>query len=124
MKLEKTYSDVATYGDKYQFYHNIDAGTVVCTTMYKGQIVRGVAKCNPEDDFNLEIGKMLAYLRCKQKFAWKKLKHASEVYTEANNIVEKAEKNRDKVLTFVTDADCQYTMAADNLWEFERKLGI
>ena len=124
MKLEKTYSDTAMYGNKYNFYHNVDTRTVVCTTMYKGQTIRGVAKCDPEDEFNLEVGKMLSYLRCKQKFACKKLKHAYQSYDEARKMVEKAINNRDKILDFVEDADYQYEMASANLWNFEQKLGI
>ena len=53
MKLTKTYSDVAEYGEKYHFYHNVETGVVVCTRLYKSQIIRGTAKCDPKDDFDI-----------------------------------------------------------------------
>jgi hypothetical protein len=83
MKLEKNYADITAYGEKYHFYHNAETGTIVCTTLYKGQMVRGIAKCSPEDDFDIEIGKKLAYLRCKQKFFKKKVKRACQAYKDA-----------------------------------------
>lgn len=40
---------------------------VVATTKYEGKKVRAVAKCHPEDTFDLKVGIRLAVLRCDTK---------------------------------------------------------
>lgn len=54
---------INTYGSKHHFHHNPKNNNVICTTTYKNQTIRGIAKCDPEDDFVLENGQYLAYLR-------------------------------------------------------------
>ena len=124
MKLEQTYSDIANYGEKYRFYYHAETNTVVCTTMYKGQTVRGVAKCNPEDRFNLETGKKLAYLRCKKKFAHKKLCRAEKAYADAVTVEARAHNNLCKAAEFVDDSNYQLDLVTDELTNFERELEI
>ena len=121
MELTKTYSDIAEYGEKYHFYHTTDNRTVVCTTLYKGQIVRGVAKCNPEDCFDIEFGKKLAYLRCKHKFMQKKLNRAKKTKDEAIISVAKAKNNLWKADEFVNDVEMQLADINKELNEFESK---
>lgn len=43
----------------------------VVDTLYTPHNLRGVAKCNPEDEFNLEVGKRIAYRRLQVKY-WDK----------------------------------------------------
>lgn len=40
---------------------------VVVTTKYEGKTIKGVAKCAPEDTFDVEVGTKLAKLRCLSK---------------------------------------------------------
>jgi hypothetical protein len=124
MKLEKTYADIAAYGEKYHFYHNADNGTIVCTTMYKGQMVRGIAKCSPEDNFDIETGKKLAYLRCKEKFSRKKLRRARSAYEESVIVEARAKNNLNKAVDFVNDSNYQLELATNELINFENELGI
>lgn len=124
MKLTQTNSDISNYGEKYHFYHNADTGTIVCTTLYKGQMVRGIAKCSPEDNFDIEVGKKLAYLRCKQKFAQKKLKRAHNAYLDAITVESRAKHNLSKAAEFVDDSHCQLELISDELINFEYDLGI
>ena len=91
-------------GNKYNFYYNMSSGLVICAAHYKGKIVRGVSKCCPEDTFNLDVGKELAYLRCKQKLAERKYKHANEVCTEAKAAVEAATVAHRKAELFAQEA--------------------
>ena len=43
--------------EKYKYYQ---AGNkVIAVSTFAGRTVRGVAKCNPKDNFDLEKGKML-----------------------------------------------------------------
>ena len=122
MELTKTYSDIAKYGEKYHFYHTADNRTVVCTTLYKGQIIRGVAKCNPEDEFDLEFGKDYAYLRCRQKFMLKKLNRAKKTKDEAIISVARANNNLYKAYEFVNDVEMQLAYINKELNELESKV--
>ena len=47
---------------KYQFYSFNN--TIIALSHYKGKIIKGIAKCHPDDEFNLEKGKELAMVRC------------------------------------------------------------
>ena len=60
---------------KYRFYTN-GKNLVVAVTSFQGQNVRGVAKCNEQDEFDLETGKKLAAARCAMKIAKKRVKYA------------------------------------------------
>ena len=122
MELTKTYSDIAEYGEKYRFYHNAENSVIVCTTIYKGETVRGVAKCSPEDRFDVEAGKRLAYLRCKQKFLHKKLKRAQKVYASAVSEHAKTQNMYQVAAEFVEDVETQIGDIDYELYEFERKL--
>ena len=122
MKLNPTYKDLQTYGDKYHFYYHLENHTIVCTTLYKGQMVRGIAKCSPEDDFSLETGKKLAYLRCKKKFLRKKLKRAINAKLDAVVAEARANNNLKKAYMFVCDTELQLDEAEKNLAEFEKTL--
>lgn len=124
MKLEKTNADIATYGEKYNFYSHEASKTIVCTTMYKGQMVRGVAKCSPEDNFDINLGKKLAYLRCKEKFSRKKLARAHKAYAEAVEIEARADNNLWKAAEFVDDSNYQLELTRNELSRFEHELGI
>lgn len=122
MKLEQTQADINAYGRKYNFYYNEESKTIVCATLYKGQPVRGIAKCDPDDVFDIDLGKKLSYLRCVQKFAQKKLKHAQNVKQKAFDVVVKSRYSLYKACQFVADAELQFDVAMDELVKFESKL--
>lgn len=67
--------------EKYKFY--VSHNKVIAITTYAGRTVRGVAKCHPEDMFDLEVGKKIAAARCAKKVAKKRLKRADEMYKNA-----------------------------------------
>ena len=122
MELTKTYSDIAEYGDKYRFYHNADNGIIVCTTTYKGKTVRGTAKCSPEDNFDINTGKKLAYLRCKTNFMHKKYQRARKVCEDTTRAYAKAQNARDAAFEFADDVAFQYTTLYNELAKFEQEL--
>ena len=63
---------------KYNYYTD-GHSLVICATTYAGKTVRGIAKCNTEQDtFDLQKGKALAKLRCDCKLAEKRLRKAEE----------------------------------------------
>lgn len=45
---------------------------VIAISHYAGQTIKGVAKCSPNDEFDLEYGKRLAAARCNQKVCEKR----------------------------------------------------
>lgn len=66
---------------RYEYYVNNKKQEVYCVTKYENETVKGVAKCSPEDKFDLEKGKRLAKARCVKKFYNKKLNHARNTLT-------------------------------------------
>lgn len=122
MKLGSTYEDYLEYGDRYKFYYNKDEETIICTTLYKGQVVRGIAKCNPEDEFNLELGKKLAYLRCRKKVLRKKLKRAYNAERDAIVAEARAKCYLDCTREFVSDSEMQLDKIIDELVTLESQL--
>lgn len=58
------------------FYNS--GNKVIAISSFAHKLVRGIAKCNPEDDFSLDKGKKLAAARCYKKIAAKKVKSAEE----------------------------------------------
>lgn len=65
-------------------YYTDNKSLVVCVVTYAGKTVKGIAKCNTEQDtFDLQKGKELAKLRCDYKLAEKRLHKAEERQWEA-----------------------------------------
>lgn len=71
---------------KYYFGKNI----VVAVSSFAGKTVRGVAKCGPNDEFDVEKGKELARARCARKIAEKRFKRAMKKCEEAQRIRDEA----------------------------------
>ena len=67
--------------DKYRYYTSDNK--VIAISTYGGKKVRGIAKCAPNDTFNLEIGKQLAAARCNEKIAKKRHERARQKYIDA-----------------------------------------
>lgn len=63
---------------RYSSYKLPDGKTkVIAESSYHGNRVRGYAICSPEDNFDLELGKKLAAMRCNEKIQIKKMKTLS-----------------------------------------------
>ena len=71
---------------KYYFGKNV----VVAVSSFAGKTVRGVAKCGPNDEFDVEKGKELARARCARKIAEKRYKRAVKKCEEAQRIFNEA----------------------------------
>lgn len=87
---------------KYTFYH-ID-NKIIALSTYAGKTVKGIAKCSPEDEFNIETGKSLAAARCNAKVAVKRVKNAQKKWNEAVQAYLKAEKHMRKMAQYYEDA--------------------
>ena len=92
--------------DKYRFYTSKNCVYAVST--YAGKPVRGVAKCDPQDQFSLEDGKALAAARCNEKISCKRLKRAMRKFAEAEYDCIVAQRQYEKMKEYVKDAqvDC------------------
>ena len=88
---------------KYRFYTDNEK-IVACMSSYAGKTVRGVAKCDPRDTFDLEYGKKLAQARCDHKIAEKRYKNAQLKYEEATYESEKAYKHLLDMGAYVRDS--------------------
>ena len=93
--------------NKYVFYtHN---NKVIAVSTYAGKKVKGVAKCNPEDTYDLEKGKKLAAARCNAKVAIKRRKNARAKLAEAKKLQEIAAIRVTKMEQYYLDSiEAQY----------------
>ena len=92
-------------------------GTVVAISSYAGKPVRGVAKLNPEDQFDVEFGKKLAAARCNLKVAKKRLQRATGKYSESGIAYVEAKRQYNKMCDYFCDATDAYDKAAEELRE-------
>lgn len=97
--------------DRYNYVVVPKKKKVVAYSTYAGQSVRGVAKCAPEDEFDVEFGKKLAAARCNVKVARKRLKRALEMRDVAWEEYLKAEDQLMKEEDYVDDANSALTEA-------------
>ena len=76
--------------------------------------MRGVAKCNPADEFDLAKGKALAEARCNAKVAEKRFKRAKSKCEETFKAYGEAIAKHNKMVDYYEDA-----LAAKELAEKE-----
>lgn len=97
--------------DRYTYIVVPKKRKVIAYSTYAGQAVRGIAKCAPNDEFDIEFGKKLAAARCNVKVARKRLKRALErrdaAWEEFAQIEERLLKEED----YVDDANVALTEA-------------
>ena len=104
--------------DKYKFYQfkNENGGlTIVAASTYAGKTVKGYAKCDPRDEFDIEKGKKLAAARCNLKIAEKRKMRAADKYMDAASEADKAAEYFDRMKQYFMDADDQVDAAAAEL---------
>lgn len=112
---------------KFTFYeHFTPEGKkeVIAVSNYFGKVVRGVAKCNPEDEYNAEIGKELAAARCEQKIARLRLQRAAGKYLDAAKAADKAEMIFQDSKEYYMDAFDKLTDANGELDRIYTKLKV
>jgi hypothetical protein len=92
--------------DKYKFYVYAIKGItrVKAVSTYCGKNVFGVAKCDPNDTFSIEKGKILAAARCNQKIARKRVKRAEKKYEDSIEMIERAKIYSHKMNRYFIDA--------------------
>lgn len=97
--------------------HTDGHSKVIAVSSFAGQTVRGVAKCAPNDTFDLEYGKRLAIARCASKIAEKRAVRAEAKVIEAYDMVNKTLDHLFKMLRYSADAESVAEDAMCNLAE-------
>ena len=104
-------------------YRFIEApNKVICISTYAKKIVKGVAKCSPNDKFDIEIGKKLSQLRCDEKVAEKRMKRAFNKYEEALQHLADAKLYLFSMEDYYNSAVEKYNDACDKLDKFSAKV--
>jgi hypothetical protein len=84
---------------------------VIAVSSFAGQTVRGVAKCNPADEFDFDKGAALAAARCSAKIAEKRMKRAYTKVDEAKAQLDAAISYYSEMLKYQSDAEATYNIA-------------
>lgn len=105
---------------EYNIYVIESRRMVVATTKYEGKKVRAVARCHPEDTFDLKVGIRLAVLRCELEMykmkrrilnnSLKGLTHNVKLWEE---ILCDARKEHDRILDECANAENNITDIED-----------
>lgn len=104
-------------------YRFIESGNkIICISTYAKKVVKGIAKCSPNDKFDIEIGKKLAQLRCDEKIANKRANRALGKYFEAADILMDAKAYFDDMQKYYHDSEDKYTKVLEDLEEFEKNI--
>ena len=84
---------------------------VIAVSSFAGKTVRGVAKCNPADNFDSERGAALATARCGVKIAEKRVKRAYNKVDEAKAAVEAAMEHLAEMMRYQADSEAKLNVA-------------
>lgn len=88
----------------YKTYVDEKNKTVIAVCRYAGRNVRAVAKCSPEDTFDIAIGTELAIARCEWKVAKLKLQNAGSCYMKAAKAADEATLRLSKMKDYYMDS--------------------
>lgn len=108
--------------DNYRFYIS-NKNEIIAVSTFAGKSVRGVAKCNPDDEFSLADGKALAMARCNEKIAERRLRRAKEKIAESRSAYEYAKRTHEKMKNYLLDSDKEYAEAKKNVESILAKIG-
>lgn len=98
----------------YTIYTDEKNRQVIAVCRYAGRKVRAVAKCAPEDTFDIEKGTEIAVARCEIKVAKLKIQRASAKYLEAAAAADAAQKRYDDMKQYYMDAVDQLDSAIES----------
>ena len=77
---------------------------VIATSRDAGKTIKGIAKCSPEDEFDVEKGKELAAARCNVKVTERRKKRAATEYDEIVTLINELERYKEKKSNIYTKA--------------------
>ena len=105
---------------RYKFYPT--GNKVVCVSSYAGKAVRGIAKCDPKDTFDLEGGKKLAQARCDYKIAKKRVLRARAKHAEATKALGDAREYQEKMQSYYDESFRDFVRLDEELKALEAKM--
>ena len=105
---------------RYRFIRNDNK--IICLSTYAKRAVRGVAKCSPNDDFDIEKGETLARLRCDVKVAEKRMNHAYDRYMEAREILFEAQDYFEDMSRYYDESCQKYNEINRTLYNFQKNI--
>lgn len=108
--------------DKYTYFVADKQKKVVAVSTYAGKIVRGVAKCDPRDEFSVEDGKKLAAARCAVKVAKKRNANANAQKKKAYNELVAKQNRLQKMNDYVDDSRRALNAATSELAAIEASM--
>ncbi len=106
---------------KYNYFTD-EKNKVIAVATYAGKPVRGVAKCDPQDSFDIETGKKLAAARCNEKVAKKRQANAFKQMKAAEKAYEDAKKHYDNMVNYYNDACEAFAEATLSLADIKNRL--
>lgn len=92
---------------------------VIAVSKYKGNSVRGVAKCGPDDKFDIEKGETLAIARCLKKIAQKRYADIQRNLIKAQIAAENAKARYNKMSVKASEYYHEMLAYEDNLTAIE-----
>lgn len=92
-----------------------DVAKIIVMSTYAGKPVRGVAKCDPRDNFDIEKGRELAKARCDLKIARKRHERACAEYKKALEAAAKAHERLENMEQYVSDSSINLSKARHQL---------
>ena len=109
---------------KFEFTYKIDEGNkvVVALSSFAGKTITGVARCAPEDTFDIDKGKKLAAARCNLKIAEKRMKYAEKCAGRAAKSLEYWVAEKEKAAKYEADSANAYVTAVNALIDLENTL--
>lgn len=100
-------------------YRFIEAGNkVICLSTYAKKVVKGIAKCSPNDEFDIEIGRKLAQLRCDEKVCDKRAMRALDRYIEAEYALFEAQEHFNNMRNYYLEAERKHDEVVEELKKF------
>lgn len=104
------------------FTYSFAENRVYCMTYYAGKTIRGVAKCDPQDEFDVEAGKKLAKARCNYKLRKKQLKNKIKRCEIAEAELILAQKHARNAVIYKIEAESNLEASKKVLEEIEASL--
>jgi len=105
-----------------RYKYHVAGNKVICSSTYAKKRVRGIAKCAPEDKFDIEKGRELARLRCDLKVAKKRRQRAEMETKAAWETLLKTFMRHEKMISYLHDSMKLEDQAKRALDEYRKNL--
>ena len=105
---------------RYKFY--VADNRIICVSSYAGKAVRGVAKCDPKDTFDLKDGKKLAQARCDYKIAKKRVLRARAKHAEATKALCDAREYQERMQRYYDESLRDFVRLEEELKALEAEM--